>query len=46
MLIELMTGRDVMGSHTADDVVIWHHLPYWNGTWGMKPSHLLAVKEY
>jgi hypothetical protein len=27
-------GFDTMGAHLADDVVLWHHLPDGNGSWG------------
>jgi hypothetical protein len=24
-----------MDSHSADDAILWHHLPDWNGSWGL-----------
>jgi hypothetical protein len=27
-------GLDTMDSYSADDAVLWHHLPDWNGPWG------------
>jgi hypothetical protein len=38
VLIELVTGRDIMDSYTPDDAVFWHHLPNWNGPRGMIQS--------
>lgn len=31
-----------MDSHSVDDVVLWHHLPNWDGSWG---SFLFAAVD-
>jgi hypothetical protein len=42
--MEVLTraGFDTMDSHSADDAVLWHRLPDWNGSWGLLllPQHI------
>lgn len=28
-------GRDIMDAYSFDDALFWHHIPSWNGSWGM-----------
>jgi hypothetical protein len=40
MASDRFLGFDTMDSYTADDVVFWHYIPDWNGTWCRFPPFL------
>lgn len=40
-------GFDTMDSYSADDAVIWHHLPHWDGSRGLFPllQHMVLTNK-